>query len=129
MNNYCWFCGKKLNKNDIECQHCEAKVYNERVDVEKRNAEYNELKQKENKCFFITLLMPVCAYICICLDLAILSPLLLVAFLVGLVYLRKKHYYSLKIKILTSLVLIFIIVFIIFAIWICIECGIIHPGL
>ena len=59
------------------------------------------------------------------IDLAIFSPLALVGFLVGLVFLRKKYFYSVKVKVLTSLAFICVILFIAFVIWICVECGIV----
>lgn len=129
MNNYCWFCGNKLNTNDKKCSVCDADIFTNRANVEEKKKEYAEIKKKENTLFYIVLLLPVCAVICTMLDVAILSPVLLIGSLVGVVFLRKKYYYSLKVKILSSLVLLGVLFFIGFIIWICVECGIIHPGL
>lgn len=129
MNNYCWFCGSKLNADDKKCSNCDADIFTNRVNVEEKKKEYAETKKKENILFFLTLLLPVCSVVSVMLDIAFLSPLLLIGSLVGLVYLRKKYYYSPKVKILTALVSLGVIAFIGFVVWICIECGIIHPGL
>ena len=129
MNNYCWFCGTKLGKNVKRCNNCDAEVIEERVNIEERTLLYNELKKKENTLFVVTILLPVLAYVLLVFDLAVCTPLVLVGDLICLVYLRKKYFYSTKVKVLSSLVLIGVVIFIGFAIWICIECGIIHPGL
>lgn len=129
MNNYCWFCGNKLNTNDKKCSACDADIFTNRVNVEEKRKEYAEIKKKENILFYIVLLLPVCAVVCAMLDVTILSPVLLIGFLVGVVFLRKKYYYSLKVKILSSLVSLGVVFFIGLIVWICIECGIIHPGL
>ncbi len=129
MNNYCWYCGKKINSKDKRCSECDAEIINKRVDVEKRTLISNEVKKNENVLFIVTLLLPVVSVVFAFVDLAIFSPLALVGFLVGLVFLRKKYCYSVKVKVLTSLAFICVILFIAFVIWICVECGIIHPGL
>lgn len=129
MNNYCWFCGNKINADDKKCSVCDADIFTDRVNVEEKRKEFAEIKKKENMLFFLTLLLPVCSVVCGMLDVAVFSPLLLIGSLAALVFLRKKYYYSRKVKILSSLVLLGVVFFIGFIVWICIECGIIHPGL
>ena len=129
MNNYCWYCGKKLNDKSKKCNNCNAEVVGKRVNVEERTILVNKLKKDENTLFFVTLLLPFTIFVLESLDLMVLSPLILIAALVCFVYLRKKFFYSTKVKIFTSLVLLGIVASIIFIIWICVECGIIHPGL
>ena len=96
--------------------------------VEKRRKLNNEQRKKENTLFIITLSIPLIAYLCILIQLGILTPLLFIINLICLVHLRIKYFYSPKVKVLTWLYCIALLIFLIFIIWICIECGIIHPG-
>lgn len=129
MNNYCWYCGKKIEEKSNKCGECNAPVVNARVNVEERTILVNKLKKEENILFLVTILLPLGVFILAFLNLAVLSPLILIGDLVCLVNLRKKYFYSTKVKVLTSLILLSLVACIIFIIWICFECGIIHPGL
>lgn len=129
MNNYCWFCGSKINSNDKKCSVCDADIFTNRVNVEEKRKEYAEIRKKENKLFFLTIGLPICSIICGILDIAIFSPLFLIGFLILVGYLKKNYRYSTKVKVLYYLIILSALLCIGFIIWLCIECGIIHPGL
>ena len=46
MNNYCWFCGSKINSNDKKCSVCDADIFTNRVNVEEKRKEYAEIRKK-----------------------------------------------------------------------------------
>ena len=47
MNNYCWFCGNKINADDKKCSVCDADIFTDRVNVEEKRKEFAEIKKKE----------------------------------------------------------------------------------
>lgn len=128
MNKFCWYCGNKIENTQKKCPNCNAEILEKRVDIEKRRELNNEQRKKENTLFIITLSIPLIAYLCSILAFGILTPLLLIIDLICLVNLRIKYFYSTKVRALTWLYCFGLLMFLIFIIWICIECGIIHPG-
>ena len=128
MNKYCWFCGNKIKEEDDTCENCDAKIFKKRVNVEEREIINKNQKNKENLYFYLTLASIILPWFSPFIGLEILFPILEVASVVLIIYIRKTFHYSKKVKILTYLYLTAILVLIILFIWILIECGVIHPG-
>ena len=127
MNNYCWYCGKKIEKNTNNCPHCEAKIITERVNVEERIKLNQEQKTKENKLFFSTLALIISLNLISPL-IPILNPIIMIGSFIYLVQLSIKHQYSKKIKYLAIIYSIMQLLYIILIIWLMATCGIIHNG-
>lgn len=111
MNNYCRNCGEKLEENVEECSKCGAKVFTNRVNIAEEEIEIQNKASLEKK-YIIAL---VCLYIAPYIfglpffarytqSLAnVLSPILVVAFLVLLVYARIKLKWSKVIRIIFAI--------------------------
>ena len=117
MNNYCRNCGEKLEKNQKVCHKCNAEVFEQRIDVEKKEKELVEFKKKE--IIYITIIISIFVFVIFLHHFNFLeknnaiSPLLILGDIILLVYARITMNRSVKIKVIfyifTGLIILYLI--------------------
>lgn len=124
MNNYCRNCGEKLENGIKICPKCNTEVLENRVNVEVKEKEVVEYKNKENICILLTLaLYSLCFFVYKLSDktdfenLTFICSLLFWAATVTLIYIRITMNDSKKIKLMFNIIVgIIVALFLFFSI-------------
>ena len=128
MNNYCRNCGAKLEPNSKICPKCNAEVFEERIDVTKKEEELHEYQKKENKYIIIVLVLFVLAYIISSFgriyDFAsFVAHLIWLIAIVILIYARITMNKSRKIKIMFNIFMALVIIYLLYIVLLFIACS------
>lgn len=63
MNNYCKYCGEKLENNPSICPKCNTKLFENEINTEEEKNKLKEYKKKENKYLIIIITLYALPYL------------------------------------------------------------------
>lgn len=128
VNNYCRNCGKKINENEKVCSNCNAEVFNDRIDVEKKKNELEKYRYKEKVYVIVIICMYILPYFLIRFKLvndsvsSFISPLLYLGATVLLIYAKIMMHDSIKIKVLFYTIISLVVLYVLSTILMFVTC-------
>lgn len=106
MNNYCKYCGEKLENNPSICPKCNTKLFENEINTEEEKNKLKEYKKKENKYLIIIITLYALPYLSNYLKfseeynfISYIKPLLYLGAIITLIYARITMNKSIKIKV------------------------------